>query len=117
MKNKTVIILLFAFLYLPDLPVHGITKKEAYDKVSNQYNAIIYLTNTNNNNWYIYQGNQRDFRTELIKRFNTLGYEFEEQMGSGYVFKMTGNDERIVVESQMWTRKFVVCKMPDEVSL
>lgn len=104
-------------LYFPDLPVEGVTKKQAYEKIFNRYNSIVYLNHANGYNWYIYQGNQKDGGTELIKQFNTLGFRFKEQMGSGYVFiKDTGKDE-LVVESEKWTSKYIIYQVPDEVQL
>lgn len=102
-------------LYLPDLPVEGVTKKEAYEKIFNRHNAFVYLHNRNGYNWYIYQGNQKDGGTELIKQFNTLGWRFKEQMGSGYVFMKENGKDELVVGSQMWTSKYIIYQVPDEV--
>ncbi|MBP1155072.1 MULTISPECIES: hypothetical protein [unclassified Paenibacillus] len=104
-------------LYLPDLPVEGVTKKQAYEKIFNRYNSIVYLNNANGYNWYIYQGNQKNGGTELIKQFNTLGFRFKEQMGSGYVFIKDNGKVELVVESEKWTSKYIIYQVPDEVQL
>jgi hypothetical protein len=104
-------------LYLPELPVDGLTKKQAYEKISNTENDIIYLINEFDRNWYIYQGNNQDLQIELIKRFKTLGIKFVEQLGSGYIFEFTGSEKKLIVESQMWTHKYVIFKMLDGVDL
>ncbi|MGO4501117.1 hypothetical protein AB4114_35295 [Paenibacillus sp. 2RAB27] len=104
--------------YLPDLPVEGLTKKEAYEKISNRHNDIRYLTNNDNFNWYIYQGSQETFGNELIKQFNTLGgFTFLEQIGSGYVFESKGTGDKLIIESQMWTANYIIFKLPVELRL
>ena len=30
-------------LYLPDLPLEGVTKRQAYEKIFNSHNAIVFL--------------------------------------------------------------------------
>ncbi|MBX4148693.1 hypothetical protein [Paenibacillus lautus] len=104
--------------YLPDLPVEGITKKEAYEKISNRHNDIRYLINNDNFNWYIYQGSQETFGNEIIKQVNTLdGFTFLEQIGSGYVFESKKTGDKLIIESQMWTANYIIFKLPVEVRL
>lgn len=80
-------------LYLPELPVEGVSKKKAYAKISNSDNTIEFLSNKNNYNWYIYQGNQKDGMDELIQRLNTLGLQFKEKMGAGYFFTKDNKED------------------------
>ncbi|RUT44484.1 hypothetical protein EJP82_17880 [Paenibacillus anaericanus] len=100
--------------YLPELPFEGMTKKQVYEKITNN-NSIIYLTNSKGYNWYIYQGNQKDGRNEIIKRFNTLGIVFKEQLGAGIIFTSNNNKDEIIVESEMWTGKYIIFQVPDAV--
>lgn len=111
----TAIYISYFKLYLPDLPVEGLTKRQAYEKVFNRHNAIMFLTDQGDYNWYIYNGPQKEGGTELIKRMKTLGFHFIEQMGSGYFFINDNSQEKIVVTSQQWTSRYVLFKAPYEV--
>lgn len=102
-------------LYLPDLPMEGVTKRQAYEKIFNEHNAIMFLTDQGDSNWYIYNGPQKLGDTELIKRLKTLGYTFIEQMGSGYIFTKENSQDKIVVTSQQWTSKYILYRAPNEV--
>lgn len=103
--------------YLPELPIEGMTKKEVYQKVVNQHNSIIFLQEEKGYNWYIYQGNPLSAREELVKRFNTLGFYFKDQMGSGYFFGSKDMNKEIIVGSQKWTSKFIIFQMPGEIKI
>jgi hypothetical protein len=102
-------------LYLPDLPMESVTKRQAYEKIFNNHNAIVVLTDQGDYNWYIYNGPQKEGGIELIKRMRTLGFNFIEQMGSGYIFSKENGQDKIVITSQMWTSKYVLFKAPYEV--
>ncbi|MDQ0914966.1 type II toxin-antitoxin system HicA family toxin [Paenibacillus sp. V4I5] len=104
-------------LYLPDLPLDGVTKRQAYEKIFNSHNAIVFLADQGDYNWYIYNGPQKEGGTELIKRMKTLGFIFIEQMGSGYIFSKENTQDKIVVTSQQWTSKYILYKAPYEVKL
>ncbi|MCR2802799.1 hypothetical protein [Paenibacillus soyae] len=96
--------------YYPDLPFEGSTKEEVIQKVYRNHNSIIKITSDDLYSWYIYQGNQLDGRNELIKRLNTNGWEYKEQMGSGSIFMK--NNEESIITSQQWTRKYVIYQVP-----
>ncbi|MBD8497252.1 hypothetical protein [Paenibacillus arenosi] len=102
-------------LYLPEVPVEGVSRKQAYEVIFNKHNSFQFLTNKSGYNWYVYQGNQEGGKTELIKQFNTLGFNFVEQLGSGYIFMRDKAAEQIIVESQMWTGKYIIYQLPNEV--
>lgn len=102
-------------LYLPKLPVEGISKQQAYAKISNSNGTIEFLSHRDHYNWYIYQGNTKDGMDELIQRFNTIGLQFKEQIGAGYFFTDDNKTDVIIVESQMWTSKYIIYKVTDEV--
>jgi hypothetical protein len=95
--------------------MEGVTKRQAYMKIFNRHNGILSLTEQGDYNWYIYNGPQKEGGAALTKRMKSLGYNFIEQMGSGYIFSKENSQERIIVTSQQWTGKFILYKAPNTV--
>ena len=104
-------------LYLPELPVEGVTRKQAHETISRRTNSLEWLTTENGYNWYLYQGNQAGGGEELIERLRAQGLTFIEQMGAGYMFAADDSQEQIIVESQMWTGKYIIYQVPERIKL
>lgn len=103
--------------YLPRLPFESMTKKQVYEAIYDSDHQWTYLNSDKGYNWYVYQGNQRDGGRELIARLQEKGIHFKEQLGSGYVFTSYNAKEQMIVESEMWTSRYVMYQVPEQVNL
>lgn len=63
------------------------------------------------------RGNALDGSNELIAQLKQQGYTFKEQMGAAYMFASSDESETLIVSSQMWTGKFVLFQLPEEIRL
>jgi hypothetical protein len=98
--------------YYPDHPVPGLSKAALLSAArSNSGGGLSPLTVSDGAGWYVYQGNQGEGGRKLILEIEERGWRFKEQMGSGYVFE-DNSGKTAVVESQMWTRKYVLFQVP-----
>lgn len=98
--------------YLPNLPFDSLSKKQVYEAVQDSSTSLTFLSSADGYNWYIYQGNPKDGGHELITRMKKKGIEFKEQLGSGYFFTSALTKESIIVESEMWTSKYIIYQVP-----
>ncbi|WP_410511698.1 hypothetical protein PaeBR_16715 [Paenibacillus sp. BR2-3] len=63
----------------------------------------------------MYRGNQGEGSRKLILAMEQRQWRFKEQLGSGYIFE-DRNNRTAIVESQMWTRKYVLFQVPAELA-
>lgn len=113
----TVMLMLFNNrYYLPPLPFDNLSKKEVY-QTARDNSGLTYLTTNRGHNWYIMRGNALDGSNELIAQLKQQGYTFKEQMGAAYMFASSDESETLIVSSQMWTGKFVLFQLPEEIRL
>ena len=64
-------------------------------------------------NWYV-SANSGEFRYDVITEFmNDKGWDFEEQLGSGFVFRK--DDESLVIESKLYSEHYFLWDVPSEV--
>jgi hypothetical protein len=123
MKSKHKIIFVLAFVvisiisflffsksYYPTFPIDGISKSEAIYLLNKENQQLVKLKEENQYIWYGFKGNQIDGSKELVKTMQDRGWIFKEQLGSGYFFLDSTSSIKIV-ESQMWTRKYVIYKV------
>ncbi|QYR21259.1 hypothetical protein KZ483_26860 [Paenibacillus sp. sptzw28] len=101
--------------YYPSLPFEGLSKREALKKIESNDNAeLIKLTEGATFEWYAYKGNQQDGSKQIIKKMEQRGFVFREQLGAGYIFRDKDNEVKKdkIIESQMWTSKYVLYEVP-----
>lgn len=112
------LVLFYNRYYLPPLPFDSLSKKEVY-QTARDNEGLTYLTTNRGHNWYIMRGNAFDGSNELIAQLKQQGYAFKEQMGAAYLFAPASLDESetLIVSSQMWTGKFVLFQLPEEIRL
>lgn len=104
-------ILFYTKSYYPELPIEGVSKREVIRLLEHPGGELILLKNDGLINWYGFKGNQFNGSKELIEILQSQGLVFIEQMGSGYMFTdHTGS--KVIVESQMWTGKYVLYEIP-----
>ena len=51
-------------------------------------------------------------RLSMKKWLLKKGWRFKEQMGAGFIFVKDG--KQLIAATQMWTRKYVITKIPKE---
>jgi hypothetical protein len=101
--------------YYPSLPFEGLSKREVLKKIeSNDNSKLIMLTEGPAVAWYAYKGNQEDGSKQIIMKMEQRGFVFKEQLGSGYIFRDKDNEFKKdkIIESQMWTSKYVLYEVP-----
>ncbi|MCQ6561107.1 hypothetical protein [Paenibacillus mendelii] len=95
--------------YYPPLPrgMEGIGKKEVLQAVHDSRDGLSPIHTNEKAEWFGFHGNQGDGGKYLIAKMEEQGWVFKEQMGGGYIFQDAEQRQR-VVESEMWTRKYVM---------
>lgn len=112
----TLIFLYMSKLLLPTLPFEGISKKQVF-QLATASQELVFVTEHEGDNWYIYDGRSTLGVEELITRLEQSGFSYIEQMGSAYFFSHPRQPDNLIVSSQQWTSRFVLFRLPAEVSL
>lgn len=99
-----------AFLY-PPLPFQTVEKKVVVSQLKQADNQLIML-GPDENSQYIWGGAKTGSNAaeQLKSILKDAGWSFHEQEGAGYFFQK--GSEKIVITSQMWSRDFVLFKIP-----
>ncbi len=97
-------------IYYPELPVPNLSKAKADQILFTSNGRIVQLSEDNQHIWYGFKGNQLDGSNALILELAKEGWTFVDQLGSGYFFYDSMQNKK-TVESQMWTRKYVIYKV------
>lgn len=114
-STLAVFILIGLWLYsnkthYPTLPFEGGSKKETVEKLDRGNNRIVELVEDNGFYWFGYKGNQQKGREALIKEMENRGLKYDSYDGAGIFF--FENDEQIIITGTMWTRDYVLYKVP-----
>ena len=110
-----VIIAMFIFVnksYYPSLPIANLSAKEVIGKLEESDSKIVEIIVEDDTIWYITRTDNQGIllADENIKQMIVSnGWEFKEKDGSGLFFEKDG--ERLVVTTQMWTKKYVLVKV------
>ncbi|MBO1911490.1 hypothetical protein J4G37_42720, partial [Microvirga sp. 3-52] len=103
-------ILFYSKVYYPTLPIDSVSKREVVNKGNSANEKIIKLAEEKGYEWYISKINQGNANEQLKQMMESKGWTFKEQMGAGFFFEK--DNEEIIVESEMWTGKYVIFRMP-----
>lgn len=103
----TIFIFITKWNYSP-LPIDSISSKEAIQKLNESDQELVELSKDNNINWYIIK-NSPDVDNKIKQFISNNGWEFKEKDGNGLFFKKNG--ERLIVNTEMWTKKYVLVKV------
>ncbi|MEK3806446.1 hypothetical protein [Metabacillus sp. SLBN-84] len=100
--------------YYPPVPISGITAKEAIERLKNTDRKIVEIASENGHVWYITRSENRgasiaDQETKRMLAAN--GWKLKRKDGSGLFFEKDG--ERLIASTQMWTKKYVLVKVPE----
>ena len=110
-----VIIAMFIFVnnsYYPSLPIANSSAKEVIGKLEESDSKIVEIVVEDDTIWYITRTDNQGIllADENIKQMiGSNGWEFKEKDGSGLFFEKDG--ERLIVTTQMWTKKYVLVKV------
>lgn len=119
LSSLLVVIILFGLdvyvnkAYYPDLPFEGASKKIVVDKMKKSKDELVELADNNRYYWLGFKGNQGDGRDKIIRDMENQGLKYDYYEGAGIFFK-NEHEERIVVTGTMWTRNYVMYKVPQE---
>lgn len=103
--------MLFYFkTYYPSLPIESVSKREAVSKVNASNENIVKLTEEDGYDWYISKMQQGKAYEDLKQMMKDKGWIYKEQMGAGFIFQKENED--LIIESEMWTGKYVLFQMP-----
>ncbi|MDN4494351.1 hypothetical protein [Ureibacillus aquaedulcis] len=100
-------------LYYPLLPIEGLTAKEAIGSLNASDSKIVQIAEEEDSLWYIARSENKGIESthENIKELvASEGWVYKEQNGSGLFFEKSG--ESLIATTQMWTKKYVLIKIP-----
>jgi hypothetical protein len=97
-------------IYYPPSPIEGLSKKETVRLLRQSDQDLVLLIEDVRFDWYGYKGNQLEGSIALKTKMKEREWTFKEQLGSGYIFHDRIEEQKIV-ESQMWTGKYVLYKV------
>ena len=100
-------------LYFPPLPIDGLSPKEAIQTLKASHSKIVQIAEEGEHLWYLTKIENKgiDSIDETIKQLVTAkGYQFKEKDGAGLFFEKEG--DRLIATTQMWTKKYVIVKIP-----
>lgn len=104
--------LFFSKSYYPALPFEDIKKREVLNKIEASNGELILLQSDSNMSWYGYKVSLPGGKQALVDLMLGRDLTFIEQLGSGYFFEDSmGN--RVIVESQQWTGRYILFKVPN----
>lgn len=93
--------------------MESISKKELVSKGEEALNKLVYTTSENGHDWYIMSTDSSKSGNELIQQMaKAYGWQFIEQLGSGYIFERNG--EQLIITTEMWSKQFQLVKVPAE---
>ncbi|MFC5653453.1 hypothetical protein ACFPYJ_30915 [Paenibacillus solisilvae] len=98
--------------YYPTLPFERITKKEAVWKLENGNHELVELEKVNGYYWLGFKGNQQEGRDKINKKMEDQGLNYDSFDGNGIFFE---KEDRVIITGTMWTRNYVLYKVPAEV--
>lgn len=105
-----------AFLY-PALPFSQPDKSSVVAKLRQADDKMLVPLTADSDTGYYWVGakSAQSGEAESLKNLlQTRGWTFVEQEGAGYFFEK--DKKRIVITTQMWSRDFVLFKVPSDVS-
>lgn len=111
----SVVVALGIWLYvmnnrLPDLPFNSMSGKQVETKIKNSSKELVELSEEDGVTWYISEAPKDKAKSNLINRLIQDGWIFKEKEGNEYLFHRDG--EEIIIESQMWTKDYILFQVP-----
>lgn len=95
--------------YYPSLPIDELSAKEAISKLKESDEKIVEVATDDDSIWYITKSENKGMSLaegNIKQMIGSKGWQFKEQDGAGLFFEKDG--EKLVVTTQMWTKKYVL---------
>jgi hypothetical protein len=105
-----VIVIFSTKFHYPKLPFPDKTKHEVAQLATSSDLPLSKVTQQNGYVWFVTDDSHKEALVSLKHRMTQNGWEFVDQHGSGYFFKK-GN-EKVLIESQQWTRNYLLFQLP-----
>ncbi|MDN7240579.1 hypothetical protein QWY14_02200 [Planococcus sp. N028] len=99
-------------IYYPPLPIDSVSKNEVINTLNKSPKGILEIAEEDEFEWFITRTEQGKERENLKQMISKKGWQFENQDGSGYFF--TKGDNRLIVETEMWTKRYLIVQIPKE---
>ncbi|GGA30041.1 hypothetical protein [Psychrobacillus lasiicapitis] len=102
-------------LYYPSLPIDHMSAKEAIDKLKESDSKIAEIAVEGDSIWYITSSENKGISIAdeyIIQMIGSNGWEFKEKDGAGLFFYKEG--KRLIATTQMWTKNYVLVKIPSD---
>lgn len=101
--------------YYPALPIEDLSAKETIQKLENSDENLVEIATDEGSTWYITRSLNEGVQTadENVEQMLALsGWKFTEKLGAGLFFEK--DDKKLMVTTQMWTKKYVLVQVRDE---
>ncbi|MEW9674278.1 hypothetical protein [Ammoniphilus sp. 3BR4] len=95
--------------YYPSLPIGSVSKSEVLALINDSTEPIVKIAEENGYEWFITRMEQGKAYQNLKNMMNNNGWKFKDQMGAGFIFEKNGTE--VIATTEMWTRKYVICKI------
>ncbi|MDZ5472232.1 hypothetical protein SM124_10780 [Bacillus sp. 31A1R] len=98
-------------LFVPQSPIKSISNTEVLTKAIFSDKVLTPLGDEGEYTYYITKHENGAFKQKVIDFMMSKDYSFLTQEGSGLFFEK--EDKEVVLTTQMWTRKYVILKVPN----
>lgn len=95
--------------YYPPLPLENFSAKAVIGKLEQSNQEIAEIGVESEIIWYIMR-NENDVDEAIKFMIAEKGWVFQEKDGAGLFFEKDG--ERLIVTTEMWSKKYVLVKVP-----
>lgn len=104
-------LLYYSKAYYPSLPFDSATKRDVLHVLKLAEGKLAKVTEEDGYEWYAARQGEAD--EQLQDMMTDRGWQLVEQMGSAFLFKR--GEATLIIESEMWTRYYVLFQIPSSV--
>lgn len=102
--------------HYPSLPIESVTPREAIQKMNASELDLVEISRKGDEIWYIMEltkSGMEGIDDKIIAFLDGKGWSFTEKEGSGLFFEK--DDERLIVSTEMWTKHYVLVRIPSQI--
>ena len=119
--SSLLVMAIVVFMYVnktfyPPLPIENVSAKEVLKKLHTSNEQIIEIAIDEQATWYMTKNSEGGIKTvdENVKKIIVeRDWNFKEKQGAGLIFEK--NSEELIITTQMWTKKYVLIRIPNTV--
>lgn len=97
-------------IFVPGSPMKTVSNAEILTKASFTDKVVTHLGNEGEYSYYITKTDNGAFKQKAINFMKQRKFSYLTQEGAGLFFEKKG--KKIILTTQMWTRKYVILKIP-----